>query len=121
MNAVMEIKLHKVKLFGLHGLHAGEEVIGSQFEVSLTASFIPQRQVVEHIEDTLDYTVLLQIVKKRMQRPTHLLETLATEIASEIIAKFSIVTEVEISIYKLHPPIESFDGSVGVCYKIKRN
>ena len=67
-----------------------------------------------------DYTELLKIVKQRMQHPAHLLETLATEIASEIIAKFSIVTEVAISIYKLHPPIENFEGSVGVTYKLKR-
>ncbi|MEJ7681679.1 MAG: dihydroneopterin aldolase [Segetibacter sp.] len=73
------------------------------------------------IEETLDYTALLNIIKERMQKPVHLLETLATEIASEIIAKFSIVTDVEISVSKLHPPIKNFEGTVGVTFKIHRN
>ncbi|MCW3106288.1 MAG: dihydroneopterin aldolase [Segetibacter sp.] len=121
MNSVMEIQLQKVKVFGFHGLHAGEEIIGGEFEVNLVVSYVPAQIPIKKIEETLDYTVLLSIVKQRMQKPAHLLETLATEIASEIIAKFSIVTEVAVSIHKLHPPIENFEGSVGVTYKIKRD
>lgn len=120
MHAVMEIKLQKVKLFGFHGLDSGEEIIGGEFEVDLIASYKPAETVIHKIEETLDYTILLRMVNQRMQKPTRLLETLATEIASEIIAKFSIVTAVEISIYKLHPPIENFQGSVGITYKFKR-
>ena len=121
MPAEMLIHLQKVKLFGYHGVHVGEEIIGGQFEVSLTAKYLPMQLPIKNIEETIDYTVLLQIVKERMKRQAQLLETLATEIASEIIAKFSIVTEVAISIYKLHPPIENFEGSVGITYKIKRS
>lgn len=121
MSSLMEIHLQKVKIFGYHGLHAGEEIIGAEFEVNLTASYIPAQITIKNIEETLDYTVILEIIKQRMKTPAHLLETLATEIASEIIAKFSRVTEVVISIYKLHPPIENFEGLVGVTYKLKRN
>lgn len=121
MNREMQIYLQKVKFFGRHGLHAGEEITGGEFEVSLTTNYIPVQIPIKKIEETLDYTALLSIVRERMLRPAHLLETLATEIASEIIAKFSIVTAVEISISKLHPPIKNFEGSVGVTFKIKRN
>jgi dihydroneopterin aldolase len=55
-----------------------------------------------------------------MEKPALLLETLATEIASEIFAKFPIVIEVAISIFKLHPPIKNFEGSVGVSFTLKR-
>ena len=121
MSAEMKIRLQKVKFFGYHGLHAGEEITGGEFEVSLTTAYKPIRIPIKKIEETLDYTVLLSMVRETMKRPVQLLETLATEIASEIIAKFSIVTEVEISITKLHPPIANFDGSVGVSFKINRN
>jgi dihydroneopterin aldolase len=120
MNAEMQIKLQKVKVFGFHGLDVGEDIIGGEFEINLVASYHPTGIVISKIEDTLDYTALLRLVKKRMQKRTPLLETLATEMASEIIAKFSIVTAVEISIYKLHPPIENFQGSVGVTFKLNR-
>jgi len=117
----MQIHLQKVRLFGYHGLVAGEEITGGEFEVSLTTTYLPIDIPIKKIEETLDYTALLDIVKERMKTPAHLLETLATEIASEIIAKFSIVTAVDISIFKLHPPIKYFEGSVGVTFKIKRN
>ncbi len=121
MHAEMQIHLQKVKLFGYHGLHAGEEVTGGEFEVSLVTHYIPEQIPINKIEETLDYTALLALVREKMKKPVHLLETLATEISSEIIAKFSIVTEVDISISKLHPPIENFEGSVGVAFKLKRN
>lgn len=121
MHAEMQVHLQKIRFFGYHGLHAGEEITGGEFEVSLTTHYLPIQIPILKIEETLDYTTLLDIIRERMQKPVHLLETLATEIASEIIAKFSIVTEVEISISKLHPPIKNFEGSVGVTFKIKRN
>lgn len=121
MVSLMEIKLEQVKLFGFHGLHAGEEIVGGEFEITLSAFYLPAQIPIKEIGETLDYTVLLAIVKERMQRPAHLLETLASEIAGEIIAKFSIVTTVVISINKLNPPIRSFEGTVGVTYTLKRN
>lgn len=117
----MKIHLQKVNIFGYHGLISGEEITGGEFEVNLTTYYRPKRIPIKEIEETIDYTALLEIVKKRMQKPGYLLETLATEIASEIIAKFSIVTRVEISIFKLHPPIKNFDGSVGVTFTLKRS
>jgi len=121
MNSIMEIHLQKVRLSGFHGLDAGENILVGQFEVSLTAIYNPARIPVTELHETLDYTVLLGMVEKRMAKPTLLLETLATDIGSEIIAKFQIVTEVTISIIKLHPPIINFRGSVGVTFTIKRN
>lgn len=121
MYAEMQIHLQKVKLFGFHGLHAGEKIAGGEFEVSLTANYLPIQIPINEIHETLDYTILLSIVRERMLRPAHLLETLATEIATEIMENFSMVTNVEISITKLHPPIHNFEGSVGVTFKIKKN
>lgn len=117
----MQIHLQKVKFFGYHGLQAGEEIIGGEFELSLTTYYLPIKIPIKKIEETLDYTALLQLIRDKMKKPVHLLETLATEIASEIIAKFSLATAVEISISKLHPPIKNFEGSVGVTFKMKRD
>jgi dihydroneopterin aldolase len=116
----MQIHLNQIKLFGYHGLDEGEDVLGGEFEVSLTAIYVPIKMTVTEIQDTVDYTKLLKLVKNRMKRPALLLETLATEIAGEIMAKFTMVTEVIISISKLHPPIQNFEGFVGVTFTIKK-
>ena len=73
----MVIELQKIRLFGFHGLDAGEDIIGGEFEVNLRVSYVPAGPVVHTINETLDYTALLELVKQRMKRPTHLLETLA--------------------------------------------
>ena len=117
----MEIRLEKIRLYGYHGLHTGEEILGGEFEVNLTVHYSPVELPVQNLSDTVDYTALYELVKTRMQKPALLLETLVTEIAAEILAKFSLVEEVNISIYKLHPPIPHFQGSVGVAFTLKRN
>ena len=121
MQSEMQVHLQRIKFFGFHGLYTGEEVTGGEFEVNLTAHYKPIQIPGKEIQQTLDYTALLSIIRDRMHRPANLLETLATEIADEIMTKFSIVTEVKISISKLHPPIENFQGCAGVTFKMKRN
>lgn len=117
---MMQVHLRQLKLYGYHGLDEGEDVLGGEYEVSLTASYLPTHVPVVSIAQTIDYAVLYDMVKQHMQKPTPLLETLATEITSEIFVKFTNVEEVVISIFKLHPPIKNFQGSVGVTYQLKR-
>lgn len=117
----MQVHLKGIRLYGYHGLDEGEDVLGGEYEISLTASFTPQTLPVISIEHTIDYTVLYEIIRTRFLRPTPLLETIATEIGSEIFAKFPVVRVVDISIFKLHPPIKNFLGSVGVTYHLNRS
>jgi 7,8-dihydroneopterin aldolase/epimerase/oxygenase len=117
---MMHVHLRQLKLYGYHGLDEGEDILGSEYEVSLTVSYMPEHVPIISINQTIDYTALYSIIKERWQKPTHLLETLATEIVSEIFAKFPAVEDIVISIHKLHPPIKNFEGSVGVTYQSKR-
>ena len=117
----MEIRLEKIRTYSYHGLHTGEEILGGEFEINLSAHYTPLELPIINLSDTVDYSALYELVKTRMQKPALLLETLATEIAAEILAKFSLVEEVNISIYKLHPPIPHFQGRVGVAFTLKRN
>ena len=121
MKQIMEVRLQKIKLYGFHGLDAGEEVTGGEFEVNLAVFYIPDQLPVTTIDQTVDYTVLLNIIRKRMAKPAQLLESLAMDITGEIFAKFPVIEEVDISITKLHPPIKNFEGSVSVGFKLKRN
>ena len=118
---MLEIHLKDIKLYCYHGIDEGEEVLGGDYLVNLTVTYSPTTTPVYLLEESIDYSILYSLVQQRMATPTGLLETLATEITSEIIAKFPIVNEVAISIYKLHPPIKAFEGSVGVTFKYKRD
>jgi dihydroneopterin aldolase len=117
---MMQVHLKEVRFYAYHGLDEGEDVLGGEYEVSLSASYMPKEIPVLSITETIDYAILYNLVKQRMRRPAKLLETLVTEIASEIFAKFSNVENVVISIHKLQPPIQNFEGAVGVTFQLKR-
>lgn len=116
-----DIHLHNVKFFAYHGIHDHEQHTGGDYEINLTASYTPAHISIHHIADTVDYTALYEIVRLRMEQPTPLLETIATDIAVEIITKFPAVSQVSISVSKLSPPIPGFNGSVGVSFTLKRD
>jgi dihydroneopterin aldolase len=111
------VHLDNLRLFCHHGLHAEEKILGNEYEVNVTVGFEPARLPVIELNDTIDYTVLVRLVKKRMSQPTPLLETLATEIAGEIRKGYSEVSKIFISIKKLYPPVNSSEGSLGVSFE----
>ena len=75
---------------------------------------------VKHLDETIDYTLLYELIRLRMQKPTKLLETLATEIAQETLDKFLKIDEVMVNVKKINPPIPFFKGSVAAEYCLKR-
>jgi 7,8-dihydroneopterin aldolase/epimerase/oxygenase len=98
-------------------LHEEERILGNEFEVNLSVGFEPSQLPVTKFEQTIDYTLLYQHVKQRMSVPTPLLETLATVIAAEIQSRYSQVTKISIRIKKLYPPVNNFEGSLGVSFE----
>ncbi|SFQ45846.1 dihydroneopterin aldolase [Parafilimonas terrae] len=110
-----------MQFHGYHGVHEEESKAGGNFEVNLIVYFEPVAMPVRHLTETIDYTQLYTLVKQRMEKPTRLLETIATEIANEIFKTFLSVQELEVSIRKLNPPIPFFNGSVVAAYTAKRN
>ena len=117
---MLSIHLHNIIFFAHHGLYEEEKILGNEFELSISIKHSPQRLPVKHISDTIDYVSVLELVKKRMAIPTPLLETVVTDIAQKILARFSLAEEVFISIRKMYPPVSKIQGSVGVSFELKR-
>jgi dihydroneopterin aldolase len=118
---MLKIELFKLQFHGFHGVYEEETKTGGNFEVNMTVYFTPEVVPVKHLHETIDYTQLYEMIKVRMQKPTKLLETLATEIAQEVLNKFSKIEEVSVAIKKLNPPIAFFNGTVAAEYTLKRN
>jgi 7,8-dihydroneopterin aldolase/epimerase/oxygenase len=116
MNGLLSIELSRLRFFSRHGLYAEEVKTGNEFEVSLSASYVPDTTVVSNIEDTVNYVSLYELVTTAMQEPTPLLETVAMIITEKIHHQFPFVKKITISIRKLYPPIVQFTGEVGVTY-----
>ncbi|MBV9986664.1 MAG: dihydroneopterin aldolase [Chitinophagaceae bacterium] len=117
---MLSIHLHNLIFFAHHGIHQEERILGNEFELNMTVKHSPKQLPVKHLSDTIDYISVYELVKKRMALPTALLETLATDIAKQVLMEFSMAEFVHISIRKLYPPVSQLKGSVGVSFDLSR-
>lgn len=117
---MLSIHLHNLHFFAHHGIYDEERILGNHFEVNMTVKHSPKRLPVKHLSDTVDYISVYEMVKERMSVPTALLETLATDIAQQVLQRFELAESVFISIRKLHPPVSRMEGSVGVSFELNR-
>ena len=117
----MQIHLNDLRFFAYHGLYAEEKQLGNYFELNIDIQYTPIHLPITDINDTVNYAAVYELVSKRMAIATPLLETVVSEIAMQILAQFSLVEVVTISLYKLHPPIPHFEGKVGVSFTLNRD
>jgi dihydroneopterin aldolase len=111
----MKILIRNFRCLARHGIFAEEQITGGEFEVNMEVAF-EENGIVEKIDQSVSYTHLQEIVKDVMKVPTPLLETVCQQIADQIKAKYPFVSEINITLCKLAPPIVNFQGQVGVNY-----
>ena len=116
MTDLMTIELKGLHFFAYHGLYAEERKTGNEFEVNLAVSYLPVSGTITHLDDTVNYSLLYELLKTEMQNPRNLLETLVMEVTETIHLSFPQIKKIEIAVTKLHPPIPKFTGTVGVKY-----
>lgn len=110
------ISLHNLIFNSFHGVYEEEKLLGNTFEVNASLTFIGDDKITE-LEQTINYAVVYEIIKQRMQQATPLLETLAQDMVEAIGAFDKRVKSVSVSVEKKNPPIPNMEGSVSVHYK----
>jgi dihydroneopterin aldolase len=113
-NQTMRISLNKLLFVGYHGLYPEEKKLGNNYSVEIDIDFTPNQGVIDQLDQTIDYVHVYAIVKKWMEIPTPLLETLVGKIADDILSSQTLANKVFVKITKLHLPIPSFEGNVSV-------
>lgn len=113
---LITIELKNLRFFAHHGLYAEEKKIGNEFEVNLWVIYTSGSGVINDIAQTINYATLYELLKTEMQKPRDLLETVVMEITERIYLFYPNVKKVEIVVTKMHPPITTFIGTIGVRY-----
>jgi dihydroneopterin aldolase len=113
-NQTMRISLNKLLFVGYHGLYPEEKKLGNNYSVEIDIDFNPKQSIIDQLDQTIDYVHVYAIVKKWMEIPTPLLETLVGKIADDILSSQALANKVFVKITKLHLPISSFEGNVSV-------
>ena len=112
---MVTVKINKLKLYGYHGLHKEEAIIGGEFELNLYADY-EEKGIINLIEQTINYVHIVEIIKKEFSIRYDLLESLAQQIAIQVYNENPFIKNINISIEKLNAPILNFTGTVGVEY-----
>ncbi len=113
---MFRIHIGDFRCTAFHGVFPEERAIGQEFIVDVEV-MLPAGRMVVTLEQTIDYSRLLQIVREGMAEPEQLLETVAMKIADRIGEEYPRVTGINISIEKAAAPITNFGGRVGVRYE----
>ncbi len=111
---MISIELRDILINAFHGVHEGENQTGNLFSVNLTVQYDDEGHVPDELDGTIDYVNLYNIVKQRMLLNTPLLEVVCDGIIRKIKHQYPITRKIDISIYKLHSPVENFEGKFGV-------
>lgn len=120
-NQTIRISLNKLLFVGYHGLYPEEKKLGNNYAVEVDMVFNPKQGLIDQLDQTIDYVNVYAIVKKWMEIPTPLLETLVGKIADDILFSQPLANTVFVKITKLHLPITSFEGNVSVKIEKSRN
>ena len=113
---MIRVQLQNLLFKGFHGIHEEEKILGNDYSVDATIQFHEADAVIMHINETIDYSIVYEIIKKRMSVPTPLLETVVMLIGNDIHHHFPDVRSINVSLKKMHPPIEGIQGSAEVSW-----
>lgn len=100
------IKVENIRVFAYHGCLKEETKIGSDYRVDLKVEADLQTSAKsDNLSDTVDYVFLNRLIKEEMEKPSHLLETVARRILDRIFNEDQLVKKATVWISKLNPPI----------------
>ncbi|RIV44647.1 MULTISPECIES: dihydroneopterin aldolase [Flagellimonas] len=110
-----KIKLKNIRIHSNHGCLKEEMLIGSDYRVDLEVTADLARPALsDKLDETVDYVHLNNIVKEEMSVRSNLLEHVAKRIIDRILEEILEVTEVEVEVAKINPPIGGDVESVSV-------
>ncbi len=114
-----KIYLNGARFYAYHGCMEEEGVAGGNYVVDVIVDFdISGAEKSNELKDTVDYVSIYNCVKKEMEKPSKLLETVLERTASSIKKIHPNITSVDVKIEKTNPPIGGDVSSVAVRKKV---
>jgi dihydroneopterin aldolase len=100
------IELKNMVFHARHGVLEQEKTVGNTFTVSLRLYLnLSAAAQSDHLEDTLNYAEVFEIVKKEMAVPSNLLEHAANRIIQAVKQAFPQIEKIRIRLAKMRPPV----------------
>ena len=85
---MVRVQLQNLLFKAFHGIYEEEKILGNDYSLDAAVDFHERDEVIQHISETIDYARIYGIIKKRMNVPTPLLETVVMHIGNDIHQQF---------------------------------
>jgi len=109
------INIDRLKIYANHGVLEQERVVGNLFEVSLRLDYdFSDAAAADDVDRTVNYAEVAECVKHTMATSCRLLEAVAWNIRSDLLARWPQINGGRITVSKVHPPFSIPVASVGV-------
>ncbi len=101
-----KIILENMEFFAYHGVLQHEQELGNTFVISLEMEVDTLKAgASDLLDDTINYQLVYNAVRKQMEIPSKLLEHIGHRITDKLINKFPRINEMTLRLSKLNPPL----------------
>jgi dihydroneopterin aldolase len=100
------IEIDGMRFYAFHGHFESEQIVGNDFAINLKIETdCDAAAFSDNLVDALNYQSAYEIVKKEMEKPSHLLENVAKRILDSLYDNFSSIKNASVKISKMNPPM----------------
>jgi dihydroneopterin aldolase len=101
-----QLVLENIEFYAHHGHFDEEQTIGGRFTVTVVIDTDFSRAAeTDDLNDALDYSVVYELIKKEMGKPSRLMEHLARRIVDVVYIVSDRINSVTVTVSKLNPAI----------------
>lgn len=100
--------LSGLTFYAYHGVHSEERTLGQRFKVDvIVEADLREAGKTDNLTDTVSYSSVYKRVKSVVEGPPRqLIEAVAEDIATTLLAEFEMATAVTVTIHKPDAPIQ---------------
>ncbi|MBK8845995.1 MAG: dihydroneopterin aldolase [Bacteroidetes bacterium] len=118
----MTLYINNIRCYAYHGCLPEENIIGQWYrtDIELQLNNAASLQS-DKLEDTVDYTLIHDVVRKEMKQPAKLIEHVAWRIGTALQNTLQHVSYLKVMVTKFNPPVNGMIGDVCVAVELKAN
>lgn len=106
MNQSVTITIDKMRCYAFHGVMPQERTVGTEYEVTLSIRYpAVQATLTDRLDQTVDYSILCDIIRHTMATPSKLIERVCGRIIEAVCSRFPQIEGGSVTVSKLNPPI----------------
>lgn len=102
------MQLHRIELYGKHGVFEEERVLGQRWIVDLDMQVdLRQAGLADRLEHSINYAEIYHTVKAVVEKESYqLIEALTERLTNVLLEQYFMISEVTVRVTKPHPPFD---------------